>query len=97
MKVTELISQLQYLLDNDIVSIHDEVILIGSGNKKTDAFKLGLIMPKVELDKETLYRITNDNTGYYGIGFTNSTVHSEMFTSPHRSKPVIQNKEDLCE
>jgi len=64
MTVADLQGQLETLLDMGMIKEDDEVICLGSGNRKTDFFSAGFCIPPLTEINETSHL----KNGTYGIG-----------------------------
>lgn len=64
MNVETLLTQLQFMLDENFIEETDEVILVGSGDAKPRIFTGGVLGPKIES-----VEIEVSNNGLYALGF----------------------------
>jgi len=68
MTAKDLVEQINYLINTNNISSDDEVVLIGTGDKKSNIIS-GILIPKVKFSN--INDVISDNKGYYSIGFTN--------------------------
>jgi len=60
--VKEMIEQLNFLLDENLISEDDYLIVLGTGDKTSGYLKLGVCMPHIQIEET--------NGGFFGLGFS---------------------------
>jgi hypothetical protein len=80
MTTRELLDQVKVALDNNVISLDDEVILIGTGNRKS-GYLINVVVPTLTMNNENMVP-SNDRLGSYHIGFTN-TLEPSFHTLPY--------------
>ena len=73
MTVKKLIEQLNFLLEKKYLNEEDIVLLIGTGNVKSDYIQ-SVCLPKVEIDINPF----EEKKGYYHIGFCNNITQQRL-------------------
>ena len=82
MTVKELIERLQFLIKEKYLSEDDFVLLLGTGNVKTDYIQ-SVCMPKVEIE----YNPFEEKKGYCHIGFCSNSVQQQLPDSESKDSP----------
>ena len=88
MTAKDMVEQINYLINTNNISSDDEVVLIGTGDKKSNIIS-GILIPKVKFSN--INDVISDNKGYYSIGFTNLMDYDDNYNTD--IKTIFENTE----
>lgn len=70
MTTRELLYQIEYALAAEVITLDDEVILVGAGNRKS-GYIADIVTPTLIMNSKTMIP-SYDELGSYHIGFTST-------------------------